>query len=293
MLQLTLAAFATVVLTGGIAAAQSSPPGGEGTAGPPYDYTTELMGQYTLIPLKDQAMITKTEHGYLYRAGQQDTHLVVTRTERGLRFADTGTSRFKRLTSDCRERKAEAGVVAVCSVPNGISTAEPLMIEIWPRLGDDFVDGSSLPATLAMTVLGDAGKDVALLGAGWDFFNGHTGRDRVWGGDGNDWIRTGNGPDLVHGGTGHDQLVGMDGDDTFYGDNGDDLLAGGDGKDRLDGGLGSDFVMCNAGVDTGWDDGDDHLRACETVIPAGSRSQPTQSTWDEAAVVRHPLHSGR
>ena len=97
-----LAAVSGTSLTAGPAAGKGTPPYGAGTAGPPYDYATELMGSgYTLIPLPDQAMITRTEHGYLFRAGQQDTHLVVTLTDEGLLFEDTGTARFKRIARAC------------------------------------------------------------------------------------------------------------------------------------------------------------------------------------------------
>ncbi len=261
-----LAAISGSSLAAGPAAGDGTPPYGEGTAGPPYDYATALMGgDGTLISLPDQAMITRTEHGYLFRAGQQDTHLVVTVTEEGLRFEDTGTDRFKRVARACQEEDVAVGIAAVCRVPVGISTAAPLLLEIWPRLGDDYVDGSSLPATFAMTMLSDAGHDTALFGAGPDFFNGFTGRDQVWGGAGNDWIRTGQEADLVHGGPGDDQLVGTDGPDTMYGEAGDDLVGGGAGNDRLDGGDGSDALRCEGGADTAWTDGADRLRGCETV----------------------------
>ncbi len=264
----TIAALATIAvpLLPTVAEGRGTPPRGPGTAGPPYDYTTELMGGgRKLISLPDQAMITRTEHGYLFRAGQQDTHLVVTVTEDGLRFEDTGTGRFKKLARACRREVVEVGVAAVCRVPRGISTAAPLLLEIWPRLGDDYVDASSLPATFAMTMLADAGHDTALFGAGPDFFNGFTGRDQVWGGGGNDWIRTGADADLVWGGAGDDQLVGSDGDDTLSGEGGDDLVGGGAGDDRLDGGTGADTVRCEGGADTAWIDGLDRHRGCETV----------------------------
>jgi len=262
----TVAALATVgaLLVPGSAEGGGTPPYGAGTAGPPYDYATELMGGST-ISLPDQAMITRTEHGYLFRAGQQDTHLVVTLTADGLLFEDTGTASFKKLARRCREKLADVGVAALCRVPSGISTAEPLLLEVWPRLGDDYVDGSSLPDTFAMTMLSDAGHDVALFGAGPDFFNGFTGRDQVWGGAGNDWIRTGQEADLVWGGEGDDQLVGTDGGDTMYGGAGDDLVGGGAGNDRLDGGAGSDALRCNGGADTAWADHLDRLKGCETV----------------------------
>lgn len=265
----TIAALATVgaLLVPSAAAGGGTPPLGAGTAGPPYDYQTALMGGdgYTLIPLPDQAMITRTEHGYLFRAGQQDTHLVVTLTDEGLWFEDSGTASFKKLARRCREQPVDVGVAAVCRVPAGISAAAPLLLEVWPRLGDDYFDGSSLPDTFAMTMLSDAGHDVALFGAGPDFFNGFTGRDQVWGGAGNDWIRTGQEADLVWGGDGDDQLVGTDGPDTMYGEAGDDLVGGGAGNDRLDGGAGKDALRCEGGSDTAWADLLDRLKGCETV----------------------------
>lgn len=263
---LCLVAAADPALVPGPAAGQGTPPYGAGSAGPPYDYETELMGDgYTLIPLPDQAMITRTEHGYVFRAGQQDSHLVVTLTADGLLFEDTGTSRFKRLARACQQQTVEVGVAALCRVPRGVSTAEPLLLEIWPRLGDDYLDASSLPDSFAMTMLSDAGHDTALFGAGPDFFNGFTGRDQVWGGDGNDWIRTGQEDDVVWGGAGDDQLVGTDGNDTMYGEDGDDLVGGGAGSDLLDGGTGKDKIRCEGGADTAWVDGADRLRGCETV----------------------------
>lgn len=260
-----LAATGAAVLAPSPAIGGDTPPLGPGTAGPPYGYDKALMGQYTLIPLPDQAMITRTAHGYVYRAGQQDSHLVVTLTDGRLRFADTGTQRFKKLARRCQEEKVKVGVAAVCRVPHWASADQPLLLEVWPRLGDDYFDGSALPESFASTMLGDAGHDTALFGAGPDFFNGFTGRDRVWGGDGNDWIRTGDGPDDVWGGGGDDQLVGTGGRDTFYGESGHDLLGGGTGDDVLDGGSGTDLIRCESGRDTVLADQFDRLRSCEVV----------------------------
>ena len=144
-------------------AARGTPPLGPGTAGPPYDYATELMGSYALLPLPDQAALTKTEHGYLFRAGQQDSRLEVTLTDDGIRFVDTGTARFKKLVRACDEEDVPVGVAAVCPVPDDVSTAAPLLVEFWPRLGDDYLDASTLPDTVAMTMLSDAGDDIARL----------------------------------------------------------------------------------------------------------------------------------
>jgi len=243
---------------------QGTPPGTN--AGPPYDFTTELMGQYVTIPLKDQGQINRTEHGYRYWSGQQSSHLVVTLVSGGLRLVDTGTERWKYLPPACNPQEVEVGVSAVCRVKPGITVAQPLLLEIWPRLGNDYTDTSSLPATFAVTVLGDKGNDTVHFGAGWDFFNGHTGHDVISGGAGNDWIRAGLDDDVVNGGSGNDDLLGMEGIDTVHGDEGDDRVGGGDQNDRLWGDVGTDFLLCGTGVDTANISGDDRVyNDCENI----------------------------
>ncbi|WP_183093744.1 calcium-binding protein [Nocardioides stalactiti] len=259
------AVTSSFVAGGSPARAEGEPPGGPGTAGPPYEYETALMGESALTPLPDQAMITRTEHGYLVRAGQQDSHLVVTLTDEGLRFEDSGTQRWKKLARRCRSRDVAVGVAAVCRVPGWVSEDQPLLLEFWPRLGDDYFDASTLGADYAMTMLSDAGHDTAHFGDGPDFFNGFTGRDRVWGGGGDDWIRTGDHADLVWGGGDDDQVIGSDGRDELYGEDGDDRLGGGAGDDRLDGGAGEDFILCDIGLDGVLTDGIDRLLGCESV----------------------------
>lgn len=252
------AAAAIAVGTGAQAAVEA-----KSAAGPPYEYTTEIMHN-NVLPLRRAAKITLTEHGYLYRAGGQDSHLVIRPVKFGLRFRDTGTSEFRGVPRSCRERRARVGVTAVCRIPAGYSKRWPMLIEVWPRLGDDFVDGSRLPATIAMTVLGDAGDDVARLGAGPDFFNGASGNDRVSGGAGNDWLRAGSGNDLARGGPGDDDVLGMGDDDVLGGGDGDDRLAGGPGNDRIYAGEGSDRVLCGDGDgDYARVDAADTLGLCE------------------------------
>lgn len=219
-------AAATISSAGSRLATQADP-----DAGPPCKFQTELKGGGA-VPLKDAAIITREDCGYRYRAGQQNSHLVVNRVKAGLRFADRHTKRFKRLAPACHEKRGVVGVAAVCKVPGKYSARRPLLIEVWPRLGDDFVDGSSLPVTFAMAVLGDAGNDVVHLGAGPDFFNGAFDRDRVWGGAGNDWLRTGDGRDHIRGAAGNDFIVAGDGPDTIIGGKGDDKIYCGPGKDR-------------------------------------------------------------
>jgi hypothetical protein len=218
-------------------------------AGPPYHFTTELMGEYSNLRIKDQAILTRTKHGYRLWSGGQDSHLEVTLVDGGLKFRDTGTKSFKKLTAHCKPHKVQVGISAVCRVPASITKRRPLLVEIWPRLGDDYTDAGSLPATFAVTVLSDEGNDVAYLGAGPDFFNGHSTRDRVWGGAGNDWIRAGLGNDTVYAGPGGDNIVGMQGRDVIHGGPGDDRVGGNEGSDRLWADSGTDWVLCGAGRD--------------------------------------------
>lgn len=263
-LRLTLAVLVATALTATTVGSQTAAQA-EGTAGPPYDFVTEIT-YGGVIPLKNQAMITRTAHGLLYRSGQQDGHLVVTPVPGGLRFADSATREWKKLAPPCRAQRVAVGVAAVCKMPDGVSTSRPLLLEVWPRLGDDFTDGSRLPATVAMSVLGDAGNDVARLGAGPDFFNGASGNDRVFGGGGNDWLRTGLGNDRIWGGPGHDQLAGVDGRDVVYGGSGDDKVGGGAGNDRLFAGDGQDFALCGTGADAATVDGRDRHLGCESLV---------------------------
>jgi len=233
-------------------------------SGPPYNFTTELVGQYDFIPLKDKAMLTRTKHGYLFRTGQQDSHLVVTRVKGKLRFADTGTQRFKKLANACHRRKVRPGIAAVCRIPGGITVAKPLLIEVWPRLGNDYTNTSKLPATFVVSVLGDKGRDVARFGDGRDYFNGYSGRDKVYSGAGNDWIRSGLDNDLVYMGPGDDDIVAVEGHDRVYGGPGADRLGGGPGADTLSGGIGADYLLCGSGRDSATIDGSDRvLKDCE------------------------------
>jgi serralysin len=258
------AAAAMTAVTIGPAAAGEPLPGVD--AGPPYDFVTELMGEGVYISMKDVGFLGRTPHGYRFRTGQQDSHLVVTRVDGGLRFVDTGTRSFKRLSPLCQEKNVRVGIAAVCPMPASISVRWPLLVEVWPRLGNDFTDVSTLPATVAVTVLGDGGRDVAHFGAGPDFFNGHIGQDRIRGGAGNDWIRAGDGDDTVEGGPGNDDLVAMEGADVVHAGAGDDRVGGGDGDDRLWADAGADFVLCGIGRDRAMVEAADRVfHDCESV----------------------------
>lgn len=218
-----------------------------------------------VIPLKNKAMITRTKSGYLFRAGQQDSHLVLSRVTSGVRFADSGTAQWKSLPASCHRQSVSKGVAAVCRVSSKVTASHPMTLQIWTRLGDDYVDGSRLPAALRMSVLADAGNDVVYGGAGNDFVNGAQNNDHVYGGPGNDWIRTGIGNDSIWGGSGNDKLVGQDGLDHLYGGAGTDREYGSNGHDVLYGESGSDLLNCGGGSDTAHRGSGDRTRECETV----------------------------
>ena len=145
-----LATTAMLAGTTGSAAASEPPPGTN--AGPPYTFKTELINYGAHgATLKDSGWLTREKHGYKLWTGQQDSHLVVTVVDGRLRFADRGTKRWTNLPKSCHRQKVRTGIAAVCRIPSTISTRRPLLIEVWPRLGNDFTDTSSLSARFAVT----------------------------------------------------------------------------------------------------------------------------------------------
>jgi serralysin len=216
-----------------------------------------------VVPLKDEAIINRSENGYLFRAGQQDSDLTVSITSGRLHFTDTGTRSWKWLPKRCHAVDVPQGVRASCRIPARFTVAEPMLLEIWPRLGDDVIDTSSLPTRFDVSVLGDEGDDVVHLGAGNDFVNGAQDMDHVYGGEGRDWIRTGIGDDFIDGGDGDDYLVGVEDDDTIYGGPGDDRIYGSDGNDEHFAGDGHDAVSCGNGADTATLKSTDRTSGCE------------------------------
>lgn len=213
--------------------------------------------------------ITRIDGGLLFRASQHDSRLVVTRDGARVRFHDRALRRWLSIPRGCRRVAVETGIAASCRVPDTTTPADPMLLEIVPRLGDDRIDASALGAEFQLTVLADAGHDVVFGGAGNDYVNGAFGVDRVHGGAGKDFIRSGGAADIVDGGTGDDRLVGLESDDWLSGNEGDDRLEGGVGNDTLLGGPGSDVLLCGDGNDTSDDNtpDDDAARHCEGTIP--------------------------
>jgi serralysin len=230
---------------------------------------TKAAAQYdSRRPLKFErwATMAKTSYGYYYDAGQQDTHLVITRVKGGVRFADTHTDVLRSKAKACDRKPARVGIVLVCRVPKTVDKRHPMTLRVFTRLGNDRIDSSALSAEFELYMLCDAGRETVKTGAGNDFINGAQNNDRIWGGGGADWIRTGKGDDQIWGGPGRDRLAGVYGRDEIHGGDGNDRVGGGSGNDRLVAGDGTDFVICGTGTDNANAQRTDRILAdCESV----------------------------
>lgn len=227
---------------------------------------TELMGDGgPVTPLKNAAMIVKTDVGYRYIAGQQNSHLTITQEGRKVRYVDTGTIDLRDRPRSCAEKSVSKGIAVLCTIPAKFTGDNKMFLEVWPRLGDDFIDGSTMSTMFRVWVLADAGNDTVYGGDGDDFVNGAANHDRIWGGAGDDWIRSGIGPDKVSAGSGNDEIVAGDGNDTVHGGDGDDWIGGGTGADILWADAGRDTVNCGDAYDNAYVDNADNHRECEAV----------------------------
>ena len=224
----------------------------------------------TPVPLKNMAMIIDTEWGPRYVAGQQKSKLTVTVSGTDtITFRDRGTRAWKQgsayMPDHCTKQKVSKGIQATCTILPQFQNG--MFVQVWPRLGNDRIDGSSLPSWVRFWVLTDKGDDVVWGGAGDDFVNGGQGSDTVYGGEGDDWIRTGLEKDVIYGDGGDDLLIGVDGPDEIHGGAGNDKVGGGPGDDKLWGDEGNDSLICQSGADTAHFDLDDvKLYLCETKI---------------------------
>lgn len=258
-----VAAVAVAVV--GIPALPASASGGDT---PP----TELVGTGTAIPLNNKAMILDSQWGPVYSAGQQNSKLKVTVSDdhKTITFRDRGIDGWKPgrkyFPGHCQKQRAKRGIKATCSIQPRFRSH--MFVQIWPRLGNDRIDGSTLPSWVRFWVLTDKGDDTVWGGAGDDFVNGYTGVETVHGGAGNDWIRTGLDNDIVYGDAGDDEVIAGEGNDEIHGGADTDKVGGGPGNDTLWGDAGSDNVVCADGVDVAYvDSGDDTDSRCESTPP--------------------------
>ncbi len=248
-----LAAFAATTSVTTVAHADYYPP-------------TELLGDGgPVIPLKNAAMIVRTVGGYRYMAGQQNSHLTITMASGKLLYVDTGTLDLREIPGSCSRQSVPVGIAALCKIPAKFD-GNKMFLEVWPRLGNDVVDGSTLSAMFRLWGLADAGSDTVYAGDGDDFVNGAQDGDQAWGGAGDDWMRTGLGNDRLWGGSGNDRLLGVYDRDVIHGGKGNDRVGGGPGDDRLFAGEGTDFVTCGTGRDTTRAQQADRIaKSCESV----------------------------
>lgn len=153
------------------------------------------------------AIIRYSKFGPVYISGKHNQHLTVkwVQSRHSIRFRDTRTDRFKSLPDRCDREKVKVGISAVCKVPPRFNK-QRMYIQVWPRLGDDYTNGKTLPSRFRLWVLTDAGNDVVYGGDGADFVNGAKGNDHIWGGGGHDWLRGGPGADRISGGSGGDRI---------------------------------------------------------------------------------------
>ena len=214
------------------------------------------------------ATLKRVKGGYYYGVWGQNNHVTVTLVDAGLKFRDPRPVRWEKLAKVCQKKRVRHGVKAICPVPGWVTPATPLVIDFEMRLGDDFVDTSTLPAEFQASVLADAGRDEVHTGAGNDFVNGAFDHDEIWSGDGDDLVRSGESSDLVFGEAGKDRLVGGEVGDVLHGGDGNDSVEGGPGDDTLYGDLGTDTIKCGDGDDAAEADPADRDQfACERVAP--------------------------
>ncbi|HEY0952140.1 hypothetical protein [Nocardioides sp.] len=155
-----------------------------------------------------EAIIRKSRYGYIYISGKHDSHLRIKYIEsrNALRYRDTRTARVKLPDHGCQREQVKTGISAVCTIPKSFD-GKQVFVQVWPRLGNDYVDGRTLPHRFRLWVLADAGRDVVHGGDGADFVNGAKGNDVMWGGKGNDWLRGGPGADRIYPGDGRDRVA--------------------------------------------------------------------------------------
>ena len=153
-----------------------------------------------------EGVIRMSKYGYVYISGQHNQHLRVTfvKHRNALRYRDTRTGKLNSIPRGCERENVKKGVSAVCRIPKKFNS-QRMFVQVWPRLGNDFTDGSTLPRRFRLWVLTDAGADIVRGGAGNDFVNGAKGNDRIYGGSGRDWLRGGPGADRIVGGDGADR----------------------------------------------------------------------------------------
>ncbi|MCW2816669.1 MAG: hypothetical protein JWN84_4124 [Nocardioides sp.] len=262
--------LATPFLTAAVAASVlvGAPAQAEGSArdhGRARHPVTELVGQFPLPRLRPREVHLSVDRwGYRFQGGAVGNDLTITEVGDGLRYVDRAARRWKALPSTCRRVAVARGVAAQCAIPAEFRDGR-IFLEVWPRLGSDRIDATTVSGRYRVWALMDAGDDSVAGGAGADFVNGAFDDDTVSGGAGADWIRAGDGRNRFSGGPGADDLVGGTGRDVVRGGAGRDAVFGGPGPDLLRGDADADTLNGGPGRDVAVRDTGDRVRECEVV----------------------------
>ena len=155
---------------------------------------TELTGQYDLPRTeKREDLISVSKYGLRFVGGGAGNRLTVTEVGDQVRYVDRAATPLEEPAVGVPPRsRCPQGIGAQCRVPAKFKDGR-MFLEIYPRLGNDRIDGHTLSGRHRMWVLADAGNDQVSMGAGSDFANGAFDDDTISGGGGDDWIRAGNG----------------------------------------------------------------------------------------------------
>jgi Ca2+-binding RTX toxin-like protein len=136
----------------------------------------------------------------------------------------------------------------------------------------DPVNGTVVPSTAGVTLIGGAGNDTLGGTENGDLLIGNGGNDVIVAVGGDDTVYGGGGADLIDGGDGNDQLDGQGGRDTITGGAGNDFIDGGtssdfiygddiagtlSGNDTITGSAGADFIAAGMGDDIVYGGNDD------------------------------------
>src|ERR1044072_5804314 len=105
---------------------------GSGGAQAEYKPPMALYGQFgTAIPLKNAAMIERTDGGLRYIAGQQNSHLTVSIENDKVVYVDTGTQELRDHPGSCTEDSVPTGIKVECAVPSGYDGSNRMYLEVW------------------------------------------------------------------------------------------------------------------------------------------------------------------
>jgi Ca2+-binding RTX toxin-like protein len=207
MFRVTVSSFLALALGATLVAALAAAPAEAGRHHRAHPPMMLGPGDAHVSGIGGTALIRRSKFGYVYIAGKQSSHLRITFVQKhnSLRYRDTHTHRITQLPPTCQREDVKIGVSAVCKIQPRFAD-QRMFVQVWPRLGNDYVDGRTLPWRFRLWVLADGGRDVVYGGAGDDFVNGARDGDRAYGGHGNDFLRGGPGANHLVGGAGKDKV---------------------------------------------------------------------------------------